>query len=193
MTAVSPPTIGMVIDITDDPNKAYFEGYHRLYRKLSDGSECSAMHVQSRSGREFIALNEICKDLNITSTKLRADMMQSLDYLRSNGNARSFSHYFQISGYKYFTDEPQQFCLDTQSANYGFLNVPSLQKKGWKNIYRTNMSAARLSSKPVGFWKVDPNGSVIAQTSKGLTQISMSGAYQCGNVPYAPDLLQPAR
>lgn len=180
------------VDVTSNPDRSFFEGYRRVYKNFDDGSECSAMHASLRTGKEIIALNYLCKGLGITKEKVYSDLLTAMKYVKDRSSVASFAQYFDLSGRKYFTDEPQQFCIDTQEAQYSFLDAQATNKPGWKYLYKNGMSGGRLFSDLVGFWRVDSHGVVIAETKSDTINVDMSRAHQCGTVPFGPNLLLPA-
>ncbi len=187
------------IDVTNHPDRAFFDGYERLYKRLDDGSVCVASHAQFRSGHEQIGLNDICKGLGITEEKIKSDLMKAMKYVKGHSSADSFSEFFQMSrvGNYYFTDEPQDFCIFRNSITYIFTNVKSPNNKDWR-IISTSHNRPGSGSPFYGLWKVDQNGDVIAKIGLNKIQpetlkIDMSKTSDCRTTkPYVRGPLLPS-
>lgn len=191
------PVSAQRVDVTNDPNKDFFDGYERVYKRFDDGSACSAAYAKLRSGAEQIGLNQLCEGLGITEKQIYDDLMKAMKYVQDNSSAKSFSRYFRLSNHRYFTDEPQNFCIFRDSVAYVFTSTRIDSKPGWK-IISTSHYRPGSGSAVYGLWKIDQNGTVIAQT--GLNKIRpetitipMQDAVDCQTTkPYVPGLLLPS-
>lgn len=177
-----------VLDVTNYTNVQFLIGYDRVYKRFPDGSVCSAMYAELRSGRMQIGTNQLCKGLGITDRIIRDDLAEATAYVKSHGNTKNFAQYFKITGHRFFTKNPQQFCIASPPNAYEFLNVKARKQRGWKYVYLTDFGAPD----PIGIWKAESDDVVMARIGGSVFRVNMNLAIQCGTIPYAPNLLLPS-
>lgn len=185
------------VDVTDHPDKAFFVGYDRVYKRFEDGSVCSAMYAQLRSGHEQIGTNQLCEGLGITEKQIYDDLVGAMNYVKEHSSAEGFSEYFRMTGHRFFSDEPRDFCVFRNAVAYVFTSTRSQSDPDWKYISSMHLRPGAGSS-VYGLWKSTPDGRVIAKTGLNQLQpetitIDMKDASDCRSTkPYVPGLLLPS-
>lgn len=181
------------LDVSNHPDKDFFVGYQRLYKRFDDGSVCTAAYAEYRSGHKYINTNYLCEPLKLTKEQIYEDLMESMRYVKGSGSLSSFSVFFQWTGNKWFTDEPIQFCIMSDSGvNFVFIDY-LFDKSGWKYVRRGPVGG-RVSSAHVGFWRVESDGRVVLKTNNGINVVDMSKAVDCvDRLPYKKGRLLPSK
>lgn len=185
------------VDVTNHPDRAFFVGYERVYKRFDDGSVCSAMYAQLRSGHEQISTNVLCDGLGITEQKIYEDLIKAMKYVDEHSSAKSFEEYFRMTRYTHFSDEPRDFCIFRNSVVYIFTDFRSPNNPDWKFI-STSRGRPGSGSPYYGLWKADQDGGVTARIGANRLQpetikINMKDASDCRTLkPYEPGLLLPS-
>jgi len=170
------------LDITNDPNQAFLEGYRHIYKHLSGGSVCQAEYAELPSGRKIIGLNYLCEGLGITDKQVYSDAMSAMHQIKSTTHFKNFAEYFDDQRKKVaaIAERNKVLCVDDSSGTYMFLPAASVTKKGWYYISKL-YNGGGLRSGTVGLWKHGPNGSIVADFGPSLVNINMANVYDCRN------------
>ncbi|MBR8654189.1 hypothetical protein KDH83_12885 [Achromobacter sp. Marseille-Q0513] len=185
------------VDVTNHPDRAFFDGYSRLYKRFDDGSVCEAAYAKFRSGHEQIGLNVLCDGLGISESKVYQDLLTAMTYVKEHSSATSFSSYFSMSRFRYFTDEPRDFCIFRNAVTYIFTSTRSTSSPDWR-IISTSHNTPGSGTAVFGLWKVDQRGEVIGKIGLNRIQpevinVNMKDASDCGSTkPYEPGRLLPS-
>jgi len=172
---VVPAAKAMAIDITNDVNRDFILGYKYEYNE-----NCVVTWWASPSGGEFLMTPDECK--GISEKRVYRDMLKQIEYVKASSNAENFSSFYRMGG-KNKIDEDNfrihQFCINSDSLTYLFLNAPAQNKPGWNYVDTITISGGRLRGGVVGFWKSTGPDSAVVDYGHGVKAVDMSKAFQC--------------